>query len=220
MTTPPTTPPTTVVFDLGGVLIGWDPTLAFAGVLEPADVPAFFDEVDFAEWNHRQDSGRSFDEGVAELAGRFPHRAEVIAAYAANWRDTLTGELPDSVEVVDELQRDGVRLLALTNWSHETFPWARERFPVLSRFEGVVVSGDEGVAKPDPRLFGVLLDRYDVDPGDAVFVDDRPDNVRAATALGLHGLVFTDAATLRADLVRLGVLRAAGDTASGHGRST
>lgn len=206
------TPPSTVVFDLGGVLIDWDPTLAFTGVLDPADVPAFLEEVGFAEWNHLQDSGRSFADGVAELSARFPHRAQAIAAYGENWQATLTGELHETVEVVDELERDGVRLLALTNWSHETFPWARATFPVLSRFEGVVVSGDEGVAKPDPRIFAILLDRYGVEPGDAVFVDDRRDNVEAARALGLHGLVFTDAATLRTDLERLGLLEAARST--------
>lgn len=199
-------PPTTVVFDLGGVLLGWDPTLAFVDVLDPGEVHAFLDEVGFAEWNHLQDSGRSYADGAAELAARFPHRAQAIAAYGDNWQATITGELTDSVEVVDELHRDGVRLLALTNWSHETFPWARETFAVLRRFEGIVVSGDERLAKPDPQIFRVLLDRYGVDPREAVFVDDRHDNVEAARALGLHGLVFTDAPTLRADLLRLGLL--------------
>lgn len=213
------TTPTTVVFDLGGVLLGWDPALAFVDVLAPGDVLAFFDEVGFAEWNHLQDSGRSLEDGVTELAARFPHRAEAIAAYAANWKATLTGELPESVEVVDQLHRDGVRLLALTNWSHETFPWARETFPVLSRFEGIVVSGDEGLAKPDPRIFQLLLDRHAVEPAAAVFVDDRHDNVDAAAALGMHGLVFTDAATLRADLVELGLLSGPGTSTTVTSRS-
>ena len=199
-------PPSTVVFDLGGVLLRWDPHRAFHDVLEPGDVQPFLDEVDFHAWNHVHDSGGRFVDGVAALTERFPHRAAAIAAYPRNQHLTVTGQMDETVEVVDALDRAGVRLLALTNWSAETFPWARATFPVLQRFEGIVVSGEEGVAKPDPRLYGVLIDRYGLSPADTVFVDDRQVNVEAACGVGLLGLLFVDAATLRADLWRLGLL--------------
>ena len=199
-------PPSTVVFDLGGVLLRWDPHRAFHDVLEPGDVQPFLDEVGFEAWNHQHDAGGRFVDGVAALTERFPHRAAAIAAYPRNQHLTVTGQMHETVEVVDALARTGSRLLALTNWSAETFPWVRATFPVLRRFEGIVVSGEEGVAKPDPRLYGVLIDRYGLAPADTVFVDDRQVNVDAACELGLLGLLFVDAVTLRDDLRRLGVL--------------
>ncbi|HEX8496396.1 MAG TPA: HAD family phosphatase [Actinomycetales bacterium] len=216
----PSPPPTTVVFDLGGVLIAWDPALAFADVLEPHEVQPFFDEIGFEEWNLAQDRGRTLAEGVRELGARFPHRAAHIAAYERSWQSSLTGEMPETVTVVDELERAGVRLLALTNWSAETFPWAMQTFPVLRRFEGVVVSGVERLVKPDAAIFELLLDRYGLDAGATVFVDDKPANVEAAVALGLHGLVFTDAPTLRADLQRLGVLDTPPPTSTATAQAT
>ena len=197
---------TTVVFDLGGVVLRWEPHRAFHGVLEPDDVQPFLDEVDFRSWNHLHDAGRPFAEGVLELSERFPHHTEAIAAYPRNHHLTVTGQIDATVDVIDQLRHRGVRLLALTNWSAETFPWARRTFSALQSFEGIVVSGEEGVAKPDPRLYQVLLDRYQVRPTNAVFVDDAQVNVEAAIALGMHGLRFTGADALRTDLSRLGLL--------------
>lgn len=195
----------TVVFDLGNVLIAWEPALAFSGVLDPDDVPAFLEEVDFPAWNHAQDSGRSWADGVAELAAAFPHHRTAIEAYVPNFASTLR-ELPASTAVLHELAAGGVRLLALTNWSAELFGHARDRFAFLEEFEGIVVSGEEGVAKPDRRVFEVLLGRYRVDPRRAVFVDDSAVNVAAARSVGLHGVRFEDPPTLREDLVAAGLL--------------
>ena len=200
-TTAPDAEPTpdTVVFDLGNVLIRWDPAPAFHGVLDPDDVPAFLDEIDFAAWNHQQDAGRSWDEAVRELTARHPHHADVIAAYVPNFLDTLE-EMPDTVAVLEELQEVGVRLLALTNWSAELFAVARKEFAFLDLFEGIVVSGEERVAKPDPRVFEILLERYHVEGARALFVDDSAANVAAARQAGLRGVVFTDAVALREQL--------------------
>jgi 2-haloacid dehalogenase len=118
----------------------------------------------------------------------------------------FAGEVPGSVAVLEELSGAGVRLLAITNWPGETFPAARERFGFLGRFEGVVVSGDEGVTKPEPRLFEILVDRYGVDPSGSLFVDDAPANVEAAAALGFATERFTDAPALRERIVREGLL--------------
>jgi 2-haloacid dehalogenase len=131
----------------------------------------------------------------------------MIRAYADRWQDMFAGEVRGSVAVLEDLDAAGVRLLAITNWPGETFPAARERFPFLARFEGVVVSGDEGVTKPDPRLFVILMDRHGVDPSGSLFVDDAPANVEAAAALGFATERFTDASALRTRLVRERLLR-------------
>ena len=200
--------PDTVVFDLGGVLVEWDPKLLYRSLLgSDEEVEAFLEEVDFAGWNHRQDAGeRTWAEAVSELAAQHPHHEHLAAAYPERFPETLAGPIHGTVDVLDELHAAGVRLLALTNWSAELFPHARERFPFLDRFEAIVVSGEERLAKPDPALYRVLLERHGVDAGRAVFVDDREVNVEVARSEGMVGLLFTDPGTLRAELVRLGLL--------------
>jgi 2-haloacid dehalogenase len=198
----------TVVFDLGGVLIDWDPRYLYRRLLPPAEVDAFLEEIGFAEWNHAQDAGGSWAEAVRELSARHPHRSELIAAYPARFGESLAGPMTDSVELLRELRDGGVRLLALTNWSAETFRHAREGFAFLEWFEDVVVSGQEGVAKPDPRIFRLLLERHGLQPGDTLFVDDREVNVTAARSVGMVGVRFRDAEQLRRELHRHGVLPA------------
>ena len=202
--------PTAVVFDLGGVLIDWDPRYLYRRLLPDDDaVERFLDEVDFAAWNHRQDAGASWAEAVEAHSARHPHHRELLAAYPARFRETLGGEVPGTVDVLRELHQRGTRLLALTNWSAETFPHAREHFGWLALFEDVVVSGVEQVAKPDPAIFRLVLARNRLDPATTVFVDDSPVNVAAAEAEGLLALRFRDAGQLRADLADLGLLPAA-----------
>ena len=199
----------TVVFDLGGVLVRWDPALLFAELLDPGeDVDAFLDEIGFAEWNHAQDAGKPWAVAVAEHSAKHPHRAEAIAAYPERFPVSVPGTMDETVAVVDDLRDSGVRLLALTNWSGELFPLVRDRLTFLDDFEGVVVSGDEGLAKPDPALFQVLVERHDVVPEETVYVDDAQRNVDAAAALGFKAHLFTDADTLRTYLVGEGLLPA------------
>jgi 2-haloacid dehalogenase len=197
---------TTVVFDLGGVVLGWAPERAFEGVMPAAQVPAFLAAIDFANWNRRHDAGLPFATGEAELIQRLPEAEAAIRAYRQHFDRTLTGMIPGTGAVVAELEQAGVRLLALTNWSAETFPRALERFGLLQRFEGIVVSGAERLAKPDPALFEVLFARYDLDPHRTVFIDDSLANVTTATGLGLTALPFADAEQLRRELVGLGLL--------------
>jgi 2-haloacid dehalogenase len=207
-----TAPVTAVVFDLGGVLIDWDPRHLYRRMLGSDEaVEEFLDEIGFAAWNHGQDAGaESWEHAVERLAQRFPHRRDLIAAYPARFAETLAGPIEGSVAVLRELHDRGVPLLALTNWSAETFPVARERFDFLDVFGGIVVSGHERVAKPDPGLFSLLVERYDLDAPSTVFVDDREVNVAAAAAAGLRGLLFTGADRLRRDFSRLGLLDGAG----------
>lgn len=204
-------PITAVVFDLGGVLIDWNPRYLYRKLMPEDEVEAFLDEIGFREWNHAQDAGGSWDEAVETLAARHPHRRELIVAYPSRFPETFGGPIEASVELLDELDRAGTtRLLALTNWSRGTFPHAMATFGFLDRFEGIVVSGVERVAKPDPVLFRILLDRFGLVAQETVFIDDAPANVEAAERLGLVALLFTDPARLRADLSRLGLLDGAG----------
>jgi 2-haloacid dehalogenase len=200
----------TVVFDLGGVLIEWDPRHLYRKLLgSDEEVEAFLEEVGFAAWNARVDAGEhSWDHAVAALAARHPQHRDLIEAYPARFAETIPGEIPGTVEILTELHATGTQVLALTNWSAETFSVARQRFGFLDLFDGIVVSGEERVAKPDPRIFRVLLDRYALDPARTLFVDDRQDNVGAAEAAGLRGTLFTGPDDLRGDLVRLGLLAA------------
>lgn len=196
----------TVVFDLGGVLVDWDPRYLYRALLpSEAEVERFLAEVCTPEWNAAQDAGRSWAEAVAELSTRHPKHAELIAAFDERWWETIGGEISGTVDVLRALRGDGIRLLALTNWSAEKFDLTYQRFEWLSWFDGIVVSGRERVVKPDPRIYRILLDRYHVDPSKAVFVDDSLPNVTAAAELGLAALHFTDPDQLRIDLAGLGL---------------
>jgi 2-haloacid dehalogenase len=193
----------TVVYDFGNVLIHWDPYGAFTD-RDRAEVDTWMDQLDFGTFNRAQDAGRTWAEARAALADR-PHLIPLLDEYVANFRGTLTGPVPGSAELVDELRDAGLRLLGLTNWSAELFEHAAPAAPATARMDGVVVSGRVGLAKPDAAIFHHLVRTFDVDVRRAVFVDDSPANVAAARELGFHAVHFTDTAALRADLRRLGV---------------
>jgi 2-haloacid dehalogenase len=190
-----------VVFDLGGVLIDWDPRRLFRKLLaDEAAVEEFLATVCTPEWNAEQDRGRPFAEGVVELVERFPAHAAAITAYHERWPEMLAGDIGGTVELLAELRAAGVPLYALTNWSAETFGIARERFEFLEWFDGVLVSGEERMIKPDPAIFRLLLDRFGLDPGATFYVDDSEPNVEAAGRLGFDAVRFTTPARLRRDL--------------------
>lgn len=194
------------VFDLGGVLVDWNPRHLFRRLFDDrAAMERFLSEICSPAWNERQDAGRPWREAVADLIARHPEHAAMISAYHQRWPEMLRGEIPGSVEVLKELKAQGLRLYALTNWSHETFPVARRRFAFLDWFDGIVVSGEEGLIKPDPTIFHRLLTRYDITPSRALYIDDSPRNVAAAAELGLHAVQFVDAHRLRQDLLALGL---------------
>lgn len=197
-----------VIFDLGGVVLSWDPRAAYERVLPAEEVATFLERVDFAGWNRLNDGGRSFEEAEQELIARFPDDREAILGYRVHFDATLTGMVPGTSGILAELGQAGVRLIALTNWSAETFPVAKERFGILRRFEAIVVSGAEGLLKPEPALYQLALDRHGLSADSTVFIDDIPSNVAAAATLGMAALSFTDAERLRTDLVGLGLLAA------------
>ena len=200
-------PLTAVVFDLGGVLIDWNPRYLYRKLFDDeAAMEAFLADVVSPEWNGQQDSGRTWAEAVEVLSREHPEQRDLIAAYWHRWQETLGDAIAPDRRDPRGAARTGVRLYALSNWSAETFPVARPRYPFLESFDGIVISGEVKVAKPDPRIFRHLLDRYGLDPAATVFIDDSAANVRAAAAQGLVALRFEDAPTLRSDLVRLGLL--------------
>ncbi|WP_232523037.1 MULTISPECIES: HAD family hydrolase [Nocardioides] len=199
--------PAAVVFDLGNVLIDWQPALAIATGVGAVEAQRFLEaeDFDFMAWNHLQDSGRPWADGVAELRRTHPHWAAHADAYLAHFPASLS-EVPGTAEVVRDLHAAGIPMVGLTNWSDELYyPYAAERFEVLRMLDDVVVSGEVKVAKPDPRAYLIAAERSGHPVGRLLFVDDRQDNVDAAVALGMDGVLFTDAAALRVALRERGL---------------
>lgn len=198
-----------VVFDLGNVLIRWDPLLAIAEAVGEERARTFLqgNAFDFAAWNHEQDAGRTWDDAEAAAVAQHPELAEEIRAYRAHFDKSLVGEIEDTVAILKELHAAEVPLIALSNWSEELFPVAVKRFDFLDLFEDIIVSGEEGVAKPDPEIFEVLEDRVRHIGGldDCVFIDDSEANVQAAMVAGLDAILFTDTGHLREDLLVRGL---------------
>ena len=197
----------TLIFDIGGVLVDWDPRFLYERLLPAGEaLDAFLRDVVTPEWHFQHDAGRPFAETSAELTGRFPHHAELIAAWGPRFNDSNRALIPGMDALLAELDEGGVPLFAITNFSGEFFPAFRAKYPALfDRFRAILVSGDEKLVKPDAAIYRLALSRFGVAAGDAVFVDDRADNVAGAEAVGMTGIVFTDAAALRASLQGLGL---------------
>jgi len=199
--------PNTVVFDLGNVLVRWNPRRLYEQLIPDADeLERFFDTVITNDWIRAQDAGRPFAEGTAELVSRFPHYKAEIRAFWERWEEMVPGPVDGTVAILDELRQRQTPLYALTNWSHETFPIARPRFPFFDWFAGIVVSGEIGLVKPDARIYRHLLEAHGLAAEDCVFIDDSVANVSGAEAVGIAGLHFTSAEQLRRDLERLDLL--------------
>jgi 2-haloacid dehalogenase len=196
-----------VVFDVGGVLYDWHPRHLYKKLIDdPDQLEWFLANVVTLEWHFQHDEGRPCAETTAELIERFPDHRDLIALYDARWLETIPGPIPGMIELVDELAAAGVPLYAITNFSHEFFPRFKATAPVFGHFRDIVVSGDERMVKPDARIFDLAMRRFGVAPGEALFIDDRADNVAASEAAGFIGHVFTDAGTLRRRLKELEVL--------------
>ncbi len=197
---------TTVVFDLGGVLIDWDPRHLYRQLFsDPAQMEDFLAHVCTRDWHHAHDLGEDTRQSCRHLASRHPEHREMIMAWAERGEEMVRGQFDEAVAVLAELRAAGVRCLALSNMEAETFAIRRARFAFMDWFDGQVISGIEGVAKPDPRIFGILLRRYRLAPAATLFIDDAPPNVAAAQALGLHAVWYTSAGALRRDLRSLGL---------------
>jgi 2-haloacid dehalogenase len=192
----------TIIFDLGGVLIDWNPRYLYRKIFNTeAEVSWFLQNICTSEWNDQQDAGRSFAEATRELIAKHPEYESAIAAWYDRWQETISGPIDGTVNILKDIKDSKqFRLYALTNWSAETFPWALENFPFLHWFEGIVVSGVEKCRKPLPQFFHILFDRYDVDPSRAVFIDDNMANIAGAEALGLNTIPFKSPEQLHREL--------------------
>lgn len=197
----------TVVFDLGGVLIDHDPRYLYRKILpDEAAVDHFLENICDHEWNERQDAGRSLVEATAERVALFPDKRELIEAYYGRWEEMLNGAIAGTVQIFEELRNKGKPVYGLSNFSAETYVTARNHFDFLDWFEGIVVSGDEGLIKPDPQIYNLLMDRHGLKASDLVFIDDREKNIQAAEDLGIHGIHFKTSDGLRVELEKLNVL--------------
>ncbi len=206
-----------VIFDLGGVLLDWDPRYLYRKLFDDEEaMERFLGEVCTMEWHEANDRGVPFEVTCAQLAAEHPEHAEQIWAWGTRTEEMVGGPIGGTVEILRELVRDGsVRLFALTNMEAHTYPLRRERYEFLRWFEGTVVSSSEGVIKPDPEIYRVLLERYGLKPGATLMIDDNPRNVEAARSLGMATVLFTSPEALRAELAQAGVLAPRGPTAAG-----
>ena len=196
-----------VVFDIGGVLMNWDPRRLFRTVFaDEARMDWFLANVCTGEWNAHQDAGRPLAEATAERVARFPDWANEIRVYYGRWLEMIGGPVPGTAAIVEQLARQGTRLFALSNFSAETFAQVRGAYPELERFERIFLSAHHGVVKPGRRFFEIALDEIGLPPPSLVFIDDSEPNVVTARSLGMHGIVFRSAAELRGELAALGVL--------------
>lgn len=197
-----------VIFDVGHVLYDWDPRYLYEGLIaDAAELDAFLRDVVTREWHFQHDAGRPFAETSAELAERHPRYSDLIRLYGPRFGDTIPGAMPGTHEIVRELDDAGVPLFAITNFSAEFWPPFRAREAALfDRFRDIVVSGEERMLKPDPAIFALAIKRFGLDPDEALFVDDRDDNIEAARSSGLIGHHFREAATLREALGGHGLL--------------
>lgn len=197
-----------VVFDLGNVLIGWDPYLPFCDDMSRAEWQELSYSADFSALNIMADKGSPLDEVISQACEKGTRYGEFIERYYDRFDRSLTGPVPGTAKVVDDLKATGVRLLGLTNWSAETIHHAPRHAPAIRKLEGLVVSGQEGVAKPDPVIFRRLIQRYGIDPVTSVFIDDSVHNVETANELGFTAIQFVGAERLRDVLAHRGILSA------------
>lgn len=198
----------TIIFDLGGVLIDWNPRYLYRKIFSTEEeVTWFLENVCTPEWNEMQDAGRSFDEAIRDLSTQFPQHVFAIRAWSDRWHETIGGPIHGTVDILQHIRtKKQQRLYALTNWSAETFPWAKKNFDFLNWFDGIVVSGEEKMLKPHPSFYRLLLDRYDIQPSMALFIDDNLKNVEGAKTVGIDSIHFRNAGQLREELEARGIL--------------
>jgi 2-haloacid dehalogenase len=198
----------TIIFDLGAVLIDWNPRYMYRAIFsDEAEMECFLADITTSDWNEEQDAGRPLQEGTDVLVRQFPEHEENIRSFYGRWEEMLGDAFHDTVEVFRQLKETGkFKIYALTNWSAETFPIAFERYNFLKWFDGIVVSGAEKMRKPTPEFYHILLDRYQVKPEEALFIDDNYRNILAAEKLGIQCIHFTSAEQLGKELKKLTLL--------------
>lgn len=193
-----------IVFDYGGVLVDWNPRYLYDRYFGDTEKSQWFlDNICLYSWNIQMDGGKPFAEGVAELQAKYPEWIEAIGIYHSRWIEMMAGQLEGTVAILRRLKSAGYKIYGLTNWSAETFPLIRDTYPVFSEFDGMVVSGEEHLLKPDAAIYRTLLDRYQLNAAESLFIDDNADNVKGAQAVGMESVQFVSAEELEHDLREL-----------------
>ena len=196
--------PTTIVFDIGNVLLAWDMRNLFAKLAPADELDHIVENVCPVSWHTTLDGGATYSDAIAQRVALYPEHAALIEAYDPRWQETISGPIHGSVALLEELRAAGLPIYAITNFPAEKFDETCALYPFLQGFLGVVVSGREHMMKPDPAIFELFLERYELAARDCVFIDDSPANIATARALGFTGLHFVDPQTLRAELGALG----------------
>lgn len=198
----------TIIFDLGNVLVDWNPRYLYRKMFkDEMEMERFLAEVTTGHWNEQQDAGRTLAEATEMLVKEHPHYETEIRAYYGRWTEMLNGAFDGTVSILDEIIKNGRhRVYALTNWSNETWPYALETYPFMQWFEGILVSGDEKIIKPDPAIYELIFSRYNIDRSTALFIDDNLKNVHGAWAVGLPAVQFESSGQLRTFLQAKGIL--------------
>ena len=200
----------TVIFDLGGVLIDWNPDYVYKTIFSnPEELKWFYENICTADWNEEQDAGRSLQAATEELITQFPEHEANIRVYYDRWEEMLGGPIVGTVDVLKELKEAAsTRLYALTNWSAETFPVALGRYDFLHWFDGRLVSGEEKTRKPFADIYEKLITRFDINPEESIYIDDNVRNLHPAKDLGMHTIHFQSPDQLRIELIKLNVIQA------------
>lgn len=192
----------TLIFDFGGVLVDWNPHYLYDGYFgDVAKTDWFLANICTMPWNEQMDGGKPFSQGIAELSAIHPEWAKEIEMYFTRWIEMMGDEIEGMYSLLQDLKADGYPLYGLTNWSAETFCQVQDRYPIFGLLDGKVVSGEEHCLKPSPEIYRILLDRYHLNPAECIFIDDRESNLRGAEAVGIQGMLFTGADTLRRELL-------------------
>ncbi|MGO4706067.1 HAD family hydrolase [Microvirga sp. 2MCAF38] len=198
--------PTTVVFDIGNVLLRWDPRNLYRKIFDDeARMEWFLSTVCTHDWNLEQDRGRSWEEAVTLLVREHPDHEEPIRAFHERWEETVSGDFADNVAVLERLREKGVPNYCITNFSSPKLALAQRRFPYLGGFDGIIVSGDERLLKPQPEIYNLLLSRYGLVAEDCVFIDDSKANVEGARAVGMHAIHCLETTDLASELRQYGI---------------
>jgi len=197
-----------IIFDYGNVLIEWNPRYVYQDHFpnDPEGMENFFEEVDFMGWNAHQDRGRTFREGVADLSAHFPQHAHLIQAYHDHWKDSIGKSYTDTVEIMKELKQKGYPLYGLSNWSAETFPYAREKFDFFELLDDMVISGHVGYVKPEPEIYQLILEKIKRPAQECLFVDDSLPNIQQADKMGFATIHFQSPEQLADRLRELNIL--------------
>ena len=197
-----------VIFDFGGVLIEWSPYLLYRKVLpNDTEIERFLQEVHFFEWNYSFDQGYPFEMGIAEMCRRYPDRADLLQLLQERWLETLGVTYDANINMIKELKGRGVPVYGLSNWGDTTFAMTCKKYPFFDLFDDRVISGEVKIAKPDPRIFKLLIERNHLNPAECLFIDDSEDNCRAAHALGINAVLYQSSKQVRQELVSQGLLQ-------------